>query len=110
MIRQEHMVRRIPIDSILYIEAVKERVNIHCRHYKEKNIIIWETLSSLEERTEALGFTRIHRSFLVNVAKVKDISEDRKTIRLDDKTTILPIARRRLKKFWQELSFYYGKM
>lgn len=53
-------------EDILYVESVKDYIRIHT---KEQRIMTKESLSQFEQKLPK-GFLRIHRSFIVNLAKV----------------------------------------
>ena len=58
------------LDQIEYLEAARNYVSVHAggREY-----VIRETLSNLLRRLSAGGFVRAHRSFVVNIDKVREI-------------------------------------
>lgn len=58
----------IPLEQILYLEVMDHSVSIHAR---DTSHTLGTTLSSLEERLEAHGFLRIHKSYLVNMRHVR---------------------------------------
>lgn len=63
---QQH---RINYNDILYIESIKDYVNIRTT---DQEYIVLDTLKSLEiQLSEA--FVRIHKSFIVNLDKIKNI-------------------------------------
>jgi len=64
---QQH---RINFDEILYVESIKDYVNIKT---KTQEYIVLDTLKSLENQLPA-NFTRIHKSFILNLDKVKSLS------------------------------------
>lgn len=70
---QQH---KINFDEILYIESIKDYVNIKTDN---QEYIVLDTLKSLEKQLSD-RFTRIHKSFIVNVDKIIRINP--KTISL----------------------------
>ena len=64
---QQH---RINFDEILYVESIKDYVNIKT---ETQEYIVLDTLKSLENQLPA-NFTRIHKSFILNLDKVKSLS------------------------------------
>lgn len=70
---QQH---KINFDEILYIESIKDYVNIKTEN---QEYIVLDTLKSLEKQLSD-RFTRIHKSFIVNVDKIIRINP--KTISL----------------------------
>ena len=64
---QQH---RINFDEILYVESIKDYVNIKT---ETQEYIVLDTLKSLENQLSA-NFTRIHKSFILNLDKVKSLN------------------------------------
>lgn len=60
---------RIGFQTILYIESIKDYVNIRTEN---DEFIVLDTLKSMENLLPAT-FVRIHKSFIVNLDKVKSI-------------------------------------
>ncbi len=60
----------IPVQEILYIEAMGDYVKIF-RVDKPKPTLTLKRLKELELQLKSSGFTRIHRSFLVNENKIE---------------------------------------
>ncbi len=61
---------KIAIEDILYVEAERN----YCRFYcKDKEYLLVITLRKLEEKLPPQFFLRIHRSFIINISKVKEI-------------------------------------
>lgn len=78
--------KRIFIDpaEILWAEAAGNYVELHLAHVSH---LQRQTLSSLEDQLDALGFVRIHRSRLVNRHRVRGIAGNDSgdfTVTLDD--------------------------
>jgi DNA-binding LytR/AlgR family response regulator len=68
---------RIGFNEILYVESIKDYVNIRT---ETEEYIVLDTLKSMESQLSE-RFVRIHKSFIVNLDKVKSIGA---------KKTILP--------------------
>ncbi|WP_288447832.1 LytTR family DNA-binding domain-containing protein [uncultured Chryseobacterium sp.] len=60
---------RIGFDDILYVESIKDYVNIRTEN---DEFIVLDTLKSMENQLPE-RFVRIHKSFIVNLDKVKSI-------------------------------------
>lgn len=58
----------MPAAEILWIEAAGNYVELHAT--RGRTLLMRATLASLAERLEGIGFIRIHRSRLVNIAAV----------------------------------------
>lgn len=61
---------KIVISEIQFIESMGDYVKIHLDG-KKKPVITLERLKNMAQRLHDLGFKRIHRSYLVNIAKVE---------------------------------------
>lgn len=80
-------VRHIPIESILYFEAVGRRHTLLLHLDQE----LLEFNSSLEHFAESLGedFWRCHRSYLVNRARIRAVHLKEQTVEMDNGETCL---------------------
>ena len=80
-------VRHIPIDSILYLEAVGLRHTLQLHLDNE----LLEFNSSLDHFARQLGegFWRCHRSFLVNRSRIRAVHLKEQTVELDNGETCL---------------------
>ncbi len=63
------------------------------------------SLGAIEKRLDPEMFCRIHRSYLVNIARVRKVQRDRSecTVEVDGKETRLPISRNKLQGFLMEI-------
>lgn len=97
VVKSEYRIIRIPIDSIDYIEGLKDYVKIFCDGSTKATL----TLMSMRSLEESLPktFMRIHRSFIVNMNKVRVI--ERNCILING--TAIPIAESNRKKFYAAL-------
>jgi two-component system LytT family response regulator len=92
LIRDGSEVRVIPIDSVDYIEARDDAVAIHvgsATHLKAQR------LSMLEERLDAKRFIRVHRSFILNIDRLRSIelyAKDSRIAILEDGAKV-PVSR-----------------
>lgn len=64
---QQH---RINFDDILYVESIKDYVNIKT---EAQEYIVLDTLKSLENQLPE-NFSRVHKSFILNVNAIKSLS------------------------------------
>ena len=92
LVRDGSHVRVIPVESVDYIEAQDDAVSIHVgrlAHLKAQR------LSILEERLDAKRFIRIHRSFILNIERLRSIelyAKDSRIAILEDGTKV-PVSR-----------------
>lgn len=87
-IRQGDSFDRIVWQDILYVEAMQNYLKLY---FKDKTLIIHQTMTSLEEILPRDSFFRIHRSFLLNISYIDSISGGRVFIRGKE----LPISKQR---------------
>lgn len=66
-VRANQMMQKISLDSILYIEALKDYIQLITA---DKKIVIQDTMKSMEEQLPET-FARIHKSYIINKYKVK---------------------------------------
>jgi two-component system, LytTR family, response regulator len=71
-IRDSNVVKRLSLDDILYAEAMGDYVKLHTPH---RFFAVHTTLRALEQRLPASKFLRVHRSYMVAVAKIDTIQE-----------------------------------
>lgn len=67
-IRSEKKMVRIYYDEILYIEGLKDYVQIQL---KDRKVITHQTMTSFEEKLPNTAFMRVHRSFIVSVPEIR---------------------------------------
>lgn len=86
-VKSDYKVMRVEPERIKYIEGMSEYVRIHTDD-RDKPII---TLNSLQKLGSHLPsyFLRVHRSYIVNMRKVTEISRFRITF---DKQTVIPVG------------------
>jgi DNA-binding LytR/AlgR family response regulator len=66
---------KIEFDDILYIENQKDYVKFHLETQKEP-VSSLMSMQSLEEKLPEKQFMRVHRSFIVNLDKIKTIERN----------------------------------
>ncbi len=75
-IRNNHRVRRVQLDEIKYIEGMSEFVRIYLEGC-DKPLMPLLSIKRLEEVLPPLQFMRVHRSYIVNLKKITEISHSR---------------------------------
>lgn len=88
-VRQGDNFNRILWKDILYIEGMQNYVRLH---FKDKSMIVHQTMISLEQMLPDNTFFRIHRSYIVNVNYIDSVSGNR--IFINDKELPLSTAKR----------------
>jgi DNA-binding LytR/AlgR family response regulator len=85
-IKSDGKLTRLSFQEILYIESVGDYVKYITA---TKNYIALSTLKAVEEKMEGNGFMKVHRSYIVNLHKIKDIQDN--TLVIEGK--VIPISR-----------------
>jgi two-component system LytT family response regulator len=92
LVRDGNDVRVIPIDTVDYIEARDDAVAIHvggASHLKAQR------MATLEDRLDGKRFIRVHRSFILNIDRLRSIelyAKDSRIAILEDGTKV-PVSR-----------------
>ncbi|HEY9118055.1 MAG TPA: response regulator transcription factor, partial [Roseivirga sp.] len=88
---------KVKIDDILYIEAKGDYALFKT---KEKGYIVHTTMKRVEERLGNHNFVKVHRSYVINIAKIIDIEES--NLLIDNK--VIPISRANKEALIQKLN------
>lgn len=67
-VKENKKVIKIPLHEILYIEGLSEYVQIHTSNRK---IVTKNSMSTMASRLPDPGFVRIHKSYIVSLAKIR---------------------------------------
>jgi len=78
---------KVQNDRILFIEALKDYVIIHT---KSEKYTIHSTMKEIEKKLPSDQFMRVHRSFIINLKKIKSIESA--ILILEDTTKRIPIG------------------
>jgi two-component system, LytTR family, response regulator LytT len=93
-VKSEYKLIRIELDDIKYIESQHEYIKIHLTNGEPVTTQL--SLKSMEEQLPPERFMRVHRSFIVNLAKISVIERNR--IVFDNKVYI-PVSDQYKEKF-----------
>lgn len=74
-IKSEYKLVRINLNDIQYIEGMKEYVRIHLTG--QKPVMTLLSMKALEEKLPQSKFMRVHRSYIVNLEKVRIVERFR---------------------------------
>lgn len=69
-IRSEGRFFRVSFSDIVYVEGMKDYLKIHC---PEHLIITHQTMGDMENILPPEQFTRIHKSYIISVSKIKAV-------------------------------------
>jgi two-component system LytT family response regulator len=92
LVRDGSDVRVIPIDEVDYIEARDDAVAIHAGGESHLEA---QRMSTLEDRLDGRRFIRVHRSFILNIDRLRSIelyAKDSRIAILEDGTKV-PVSR-----------------
>ena len=99
-VKSDYKIVRINIDHIRYIEAMSEYLRIACDD-RDKPVIVLLSLKKIEEHLPSSKFMRIHRSYIINLDKIKEVKKNHVII---DQDTSLPIGDNYKESFMAYLS------
>ncbi len=74
-VKSDYRIVRIDIGSIRYIEAMSEYLRISCDD-KEKPVIVLLSMKKIEEHLPTNTFMRIHRSYIINLNKIREVKKN----------------------------------
>ena len=105
-VKSDYRMLRVPIASIRYIEGMSEYVRIFVDD-SPKPIVSLLSMKKIEESLPAGDFMRVHRSYLVNLNKVKEVTKMRIVY---DGEVYVPIGDMYKEKFFEYIDkFFVGK-
>ncbi len=76
-IRSEYKLLQVLFDEILYIEGLKDYIKIYTESGGGKPILTLMSMKAIEDKLPGKEFQRVHRSFIVNISKVRKINKNR---------------------------------
>lgn len=85
-LKTEHRIVRVSISNIRYVEGMSEYLKVHLE--EGRPIIMLLSMKKMEERLPK-NFLRIHRSYIVNMNKVQEVTKNRIVM---DADTYLPVG------------------
>ena len=87
-VKSDYKIVRVDISDIRYVEAMSEYLRISCDD-KDKPIIVLLSMKKIEENLPKDHFMRIHRSYIINLNKIREVKKNH--VVLVDETS-LPIG------------------
>ncbi|GEN69007.1 MULTISPECIES: LytR/AlgR family response regulator transcription factor [Chryseobacterium] len=97
-VRQSDSFIKVSWVDILYVESMQNYTKLH---FKDKSLIIHQTMKAIEESLPAEHFFRIHKSFLINITHIDMISGGRLFINKIE----LPISRTRKEELLNQVVY-----
>jgi len=95
-IKSDHKFIKIVKNDILFIEALENYVNIHC---KEKKYLSLISLKKINSELSSNQFMQVHRSYVVNLTKINSV-EGNQIVIADTK---IPISRSLRKEVYDRI-------
>ncbi|GAA0106763.1 two-component system response regulator RgbR [Paraclostridium sordellii] len=93
----------IQINDILYVEVLRKEVTIHT---KEEKYLFKTSMKSIEDNLGKKNFFRCHKSYLINLEKVKALREKENVVIIDSYE--IPVSRYKLKAIKIKLAHMLG--
>ena len=75
-LKTEYKVVRINISQIRYVEAMSEYLRIYLVN-STRPIIVLLSMKKMEERLPSRTFMRVHRSYIINLKMIREVSKNR---------------------------------
>ena len=75
-LKTEYKIVRVNIANIQYIEAMSEYLRIF-QGEGTRPIIVLLSMKKMEERLPSTSFMRVHRSYIINLKRIKEVSKSR---------------------------------
>lgn len=97
-VRQSDSFIKVSWVDILYIESMQNYTKLH---FKDKSLIIHQTMKAIEESLPSDHFFRIHKSYLINITHIDVISGGRLFINKIE----LPISRTRKEELLNQVVY-----
>lgn len=75
-LKTEYKIVRINISQIRYVEAMSEYLRIYLVD-STRPIIVLLSMKKMEERLPSRSFMRVHRSYIINLKMIREVSKNR---------------------------------
>lgn len=85
--KTEHRIVRVSVPDIRYVEGMSEYLKIYIEG--QKPLVVLLSMKKLEDRLPSSSFMRIHRSYIINLNKIREVNKNRVIL---DEETYLPIG------------------
>ena len=106
LIREDGEDTLLNIADICFFEAQNQYVMIYA---KDGEHLVRDNISSFEEKLRNDGFFRVHRGYLVSLAKVKKLVKSEVLLSNRGKSVTVPVSRQNLKSLKEALYAYVDK-
>jgi len=75
-LKSDYKIKRINFNDILYVEGLKDYIKIYTKN-DPKPVLSLSTLKLIESKLPEKRFMRVHRSFIVNLARIDTVERSR---------------------------------
>ncbi len=75
-LKTDYKIVRVNVGDISHVEAMSEYLRIYLSD-ERKPIIVLLSMKRMEERLSKVGFMRVHRSYIINLKKIAEVSKSR---------------------------------
>ena len=75
-LKTDYKIVRVNVGDISHVEAMSEYLRIYLSD-ERKPIIVLLSMKRMEERLSKVGFMRVHRSYIINLNKIAEVSKSR---------------------------------
>jgi len=86
-VKSDYQMAKINLKEILYIEGLDDYIKIYM---PQKSILTLMTLKTISQKLPSKEFLRIHRSYIVPISKIENISKSR--VKIGDKEIPIGIS------------------
>lgn len=105
-LKTEYKVMRVAVSDIRCVEGMSEYLKIHLVS-RDRPVVVLMSMKKLEERLPHASFMRVHRSWMVNLRRIREISKSRITLDNDAEVPIGDLYRETFQKYTE--SKFVGK-
>ncbi|SFB76427.1 DNA-binding response regulator, LytR/AlgR family [Flexibacter flexilis DSM 6793] len=88
---------KIDLETVLYVEALSDYVLIATENAKH---VVYSTLKAVSDRLPSSSFMRIHRSYIVNLKKIRAVEDN--SVLIENK--LIPISKSYQTEFYNHLN------
>ncbi|HXB46015.1 MAG TPA: LytTR family DNA-binding domain-containing protein [Puia sp.] len=86
-VKSDYQMTKINLKEILYVEGLDDYIKIYLPH---KSILTLMTLKTITQKLPSKEFLRIHRSYIVPISKIENISKSK--VKIGDKEIPIGIS------------------
>lgn len=73
-LKTEYKIIRIDLNDISHIEAMSEYLRIYVEN-RQRPVVVLLSMKKMEERLPSTTFMRVHRSYIINLKKIREMSK-----------------------------------